>query len=158
MTTHTLILGIGNPLRGDDGVAVAVLENLQERELPPGVDLLDGGTAGFELALMMQGYQRVIVVDAAEMGIAPGGWRQFTPDEVRLQSHDMHLRGTLHYAGLAEALALADAMDILPPQIVIVGVQPERIEWEIGLTPAVAAAVPHVSAAVLALLNTPPLI
>ena len=49
---HTLILGLGNPLRGDDGVGTAVIANLRNHpDLPPDVDLVDGGTAGLETAV-----------------------------------------------------------------------------------------------------------
>lgn len=67
---NTLILGLGNPLRGDDGVGTAVITTLQNEPLPPDVDVVDGGTAGLELVLLLQKYRRVLVVDAAEMGLA----------------------------------------------------------------------------------------
>jgi len=148
----TLILAIGNILRMDDGVGAAVVAALHERTLPPDVTVLDGGTLGFEMVLLFQGYQRVIILDAAEMGLEGGTWRHFSPDEVRLQTRDMHLGGTLHYAGLAEALSLGEALGVLPPQIEIFGVQPSDIDWAIGLTPPVAAVVPHVAEAVCAAL------
>jgi hydrogenase maturation protease len=148
MTEKTLVLALGNILRGDDGVGAAVVEVLAARAGLPGVDWLDGGTPGFEAVLIMEGYERVIVVDAADMGDEPGAWRWFSADEVRLKSKDLHLRGTLHYAGLAEALSLGAALDILPPQIDIVGVQPEQIDWEIGMSAAVAAVVPVVADAI----------
>ncbi len=146
---RTLVLALGNPLRGDDGVGAAVLAQLERMDLPPSVELLDGGTAGLETLLLMQGYARVIVVDAAEMGKPPGTVVRFTRDEVRLGARDMHLRGTLHYAGLAEALALAEAMDMMPPELMVIGVQPHAIDWELALSDAVAAAVPSVCQAVL---------
>ena len=138
---HTLILALGNPLRGDDGVGLAVLDALRARALPPQVALVDGGTSGLELVLTMQGCQRVIVIDAAEMGSTPGTWRQFTPDDVRLQARDPHLGGTLHYAGFAEALVLAEALGLLPPEIIVFGVQPVEIDWRPGLSDPVRAAV-----------------
>ena len=104
----------------------------------------------------MSEYSRVIVIDAAELLEDPGTWKQFTPDEVRLASGDLHLRGTLHYAGLAEAMNLAAAMDLLSDEIIILGIQPESMEWEIGLTPGVAAVVPDVAARVLKLLQDTP--
>lgn len=144
------MLALGNPLRGDDGAGPAIIDYLQEiDDLPEHVDLLDGGTPGLETVLLMQGYDRVIVVDAAEMQLPPGTWRSFSREQIRMQSRDLYLRGTLHYAGLAEALALGEAMDLLPPDILIFGVQPQTIGWEVGLTDPVAAAIPHISTAVL---------
>jgi hydrogenase maturation protease len=140
MSEKTLVLALGNILRADDGVGAVVVSLLEDYPAVPDVDLLDGGTPGFETVLLMQDYAHVIVIDAADMELAPGEWRQFSPDEVRLKSRDLHLRGTLHYAGLAEALSLGAALDLLPPHITIIGVQPASIEWEMGLTDAVQAA------------------
>lgn len=145
---RTLVLALGNPLRADDGVGAAVIEQLNTQDPIPGVDWLDGGTPGFEAVLMMQPYDRVIVVDAADMGDEPGQWRWFNANEVRLKSRDLHLRGTLHYAGLAEALSLGEALGILPPQIDIIGVQPASIDWDMGLCEPVAAAVPDIVQAI----------
>lgn len=150
---HTLILALGNPLRGDDGVGAAVLDALRGADLPPGVDLLDGGTAGLESVLLMQGYQRAVIIDAAEMGREPGAWVRFTPDQVALASGDMGEMGTLHMAGLAEALTLGAALGVLPAEIVIFGVQPQAIGWEPGLSAPVRAAIPALVGAVLAELS-----
>ena len=72
----TLVLALGNPDRGDDGVGQAVLRDLTERgPLPPTVEVLDGGLAGLETCLLLQGRRRALIVDAADMGLAPGEWR-----------------------------------------------------------------------------------
>lgn len=152
----TLVLALGSPLRGDDGVGKAVIECLQQHDLPPGVTVLDGGTPGLETVLLFEGYARVLVVDAAEMGAAPGAWRRFTTQDATLTANDLHARVTVHYAGLAEALALGDALDILPGEIVIYGVQPRRIDWSQTLSAPVRAAVPAVCAAILEELQAGP--
>jgi hydrogenase maturation protease len=146
---NTLVLALGNPLRGDDGVGAAVVEALLAAGAPPGVDVLDGGTPGLETVLLMQGYRRVVVVDAADMGHEPGAWTRFTREEVQLGSGDLHEIGILHAAGLAEALALGEALDVLPPEIVIYGVQPSEVGWGPGLSAPVEAAVPMVCAAII---------
>lgn len=151
--TKTLVLALGNPLRGDDGAGAAVIEALQAAALPGGVDLLEGGTPGLETVLLLQGYARVLIVDAAEMGDRPGEWRCFSREAVRLGARDLYLRGTLHYAGLAEALALGEALELLPPEITIYGIQPQEIGWEPGLSPAVAQAIPGLTHAILEELN-----
>lgn len=149
MSDKTLVLALGNPLRGDDGAGAVIIETLQSADLPAGITLLDGGTPGLETVLLMQGYDHVVVIDAAEMDLPAGSWRCFSPDAVRLQSRDLYLRGTLHYAGLAEALALGEALSLLPPRMTIFGVQPQTIGWEVGLSAPVDAAVPIVSKAIL---------
>lgn len=145
----TIVLALGNPLRGDDGVALAVLNCLQTKHLPEGVTLLDGGTAGLETVLLMQGYPRAIIIDAADMALEPGAWRRFTLEGATLAANDLSARVTVHYAGLAEALALGDALGELPNEVIIFGIQPEAIGWEEGLSDAVQASVEDVCAAVL---------
>ncbi len=149
----TIVLALGNPLRGDDGVGAAVIEALAAAGVPQGVDLVDGGTPGLETVLLLQGYQRAIIIDAAAMGREPGVWVRFTPDEVVLPSEDSGLRGTLHDAGLAEALQLGKMLGILPGELVIFGVQPLQLGWELGLSDQVRAAVPQVCAAILSELH-----
>jgi hydrogenase maturation protease len=144
---ETLVLALGNPLRGDDGVGAAVVAWLEKQPADEAVTLVDGGTPGLETALLLQDCRRAIIVDAAEMGLAPGGWRRFEPDEASLGEGD--LRSTLHSAGLAEALTLGAALGILPDKMSIYGIQPEAIGWEPGLSAAVEAAVPAVAAAIL---------
>jgi hydrogenase maturation protease len=146
----TLVLALGNPLRGDDGIGAAILEALARSEsLPQDVTLLDGGVAGLETALLMQGHRRAIIIDAAEMGLAPGGWARFTPEEVAFQADEVGLGGTLHSAGLAEALALGSTLEILPPEIAIYGVQPAEVGWSPGLSNPVQRAVSPVCTAIL---------
>jgi hydrogenase maturation protease len=150
----TLVLGLGNPLRGDDGVGSAVIEALRERGGYGGqVELIDGGTPGLEIVLMLQGRAHVVVVDAADLGLEPGAWRRFTPDEINLTA-GAAMEGTLHDAGLLEALALAEALGVLPSRLVIFGVQPGSVGWEQGLTPPIRRAVPALCEAVVAELTS----
>ncbi len=147
---NTLILGLGNSLRGDDGVGPAVIEKLRNHpDLPPNVDLVDGGTAGLETAVYLQNRQKVIIIDAADVGCPPGTWRRFTLAEAQLLMGAAQMRGTLHTVGLAEALALAEALDIMPETLIIFGVQPEHVDWELGLSTAVASCIPDLCSQVL---------
>lgn len=144
---RTLVLGLGNPLRADDGAGPAVIDALRAMDLAsPAVALIDGGTAGLETALLLQGYARAVIVDAAEMGLAPGEWRCWTPQTADLQGAD--LSGTLHNAGLAEALALADALDMLPETLIIYGIQPGDLGWSQELTEPLKAALPDLCLAI----------
>jgi hydrogenase maturation protease len=143
------VLGLGSPLRADDGVGGAVIRALREvGAYDSRVDLVDGGTPGLEIALMLQDYDRVIIVDAADMGLEPGAWRRFTPDEIAL-STGTAMQGTLHDAGLLDALALAEALNLLPAELVIYGVQPDSLAWEPGLTPPVSGVVSAVCEAIM---------
>jgi len=148
----TLVLALGNPLRGDDGIGSAVLERLRETATstalstgvsPPHITLIDGGTPGLETALTLQGYDRVVVIDAANFGGQPGDWKRFSLSDASL-IQDANMNGTLHDAGFAEAVALAEALGILPPEIIIYGIQPQSIDWDLALSPPVKNAIPAI--------------
>ncbi len=70
----TVVLGLGNILLGDEGVGVHVVEELRRAGGLPGVELVDGGTAGFSLLPYFDGARLVVVVDAAADGAPPGTW------------------------------------------------------------------------------------
>jgi hydrogenase maturation protease len=144
----TIVLGLGNALRGDDGVGPAVIEWLDRQELPPGVETIDGGTSGLDIVSILMGRERAIIVDAANVGQAPGRWVRFTPDVAQLISSDVTL--SLHSAGFANALALGAALNVLPPTIIIYGVQPQNLDWSAQLSDVVQAAVAEVGRAILA--------
>lgn len=67
-----LVVGCGNLLRGDDGVGPVLVRHLWERGVPTGAKLVDGGTAGMDVAFQMRGAQRVVIIDASATGAAPG--------------------------------------------------------------------------------------
>ncbi|WP_006242867.1 MULTISPECIES: hydrogenase maturation protease [Mycobacteriaceae] len=67
-----LVVGCGNLLRGDDGVGPILVRHLWERGVPDGARLVDGGTAGMDVAFQMRGAQRVVIIDAAATGVRPG--------------------------------------------------------------------------------------
>ena len=142
-----LILGLGNPLQGDDGVGCRVVQELEERTLPDDVEVMDGGVPGVGLLNLFEGRRRVIIVDAAEMGQAAGSVVRFRPEDVILTGSGR--RFSLHRSGVADALALASELKLALPEIVVFGVQTERVDWNDSLSPKVTAAVPHVIEAVL---------
>ena len=139
---RVLILGLGNPLMGDEGIGVRVVEELKGLEPPDGVTVVEGSTAGLGLIGLMEGYQRVIIVDAADMGHPPGRVVRFTPLEASFKTAEAPL--SLHQIGLGEVLALADALEVAPAELVIIGIQPSQIEGGAGLSPEVERAIPQI--------------
>lgn len=144
---HTLILGVGNTLYGDDGLGVRVAERLARETLPGGVIVEIAGLDGVDLVLRMEGWQRVILIDAVQMGAKPGTWRHFKPEEVKLIAEGQGF--SLHESGVASALELAQALGKLPNEVIIYGVEPETLEVSEELSPSVQAAIPDLTQHIL---------
>ena len=142
---RTAVIGLGNPLRGDDGVGPRVVNELRRRGLPTDVTVIDGGNAGLDLLDELEKWERVVIVDAAELGLEPGQFARFTLAEIKLRDD----RFSSHSAGLGEVLLLANVLGRRVPEIVIFGVQPAEIGWGEGLSQAVEAAIPALSDAIL---------
>ena len=142
------IIAVGNSFYGDDGIGSAVLETIRQDGLFPGAELVDIHTDALALLehLVPEGWN--VVVDAAQMGLEPGEAVGFGPGEVRMRIKSDHL--SMHGFGLAEAFELAAQLDKLPEKVLIVGVEPERVAINQGLSGAVAKAVPRVIAIIQA--------
>ncbi|MBE0410279.1 MAG: hydrogenase maturation protease [Anaerolineales bacterium] len=138
----TLVLGFGNPLHGDDGLGTYAIEKLMQNQLPPNVKVKDAGTPGFGLVSELEGWGRVILIDAMRMGQESGTWRRFGPEDVRLLAAEGFL--SLHQPGLANGLALAQALDLLPDEIIFYGIEPADTSLLEGINPSVINAVVEV--------------
>jgi hydrogenase maturation protease len=136
----TLVLGLGNILQQDDGLGVRAAELLAERLLPPNVCVREAGTPGIGLVSQIEGWSRVYLIDAAQMNQEPGVWRRFGTDDVKLSVQDDIL--SLHEPDVAGALALAEAVKILPEEVIIYAVEPQQVGWGEQLSPCVQASLP----------------
>lgn len=137
----TLVLGLGNPLMGDDGAGLAALAELREEwQLADEVELVDGGTWGMNLLPLLESFDRVILLDAIDQRAQPGTLLLLRKDELpRYLSHKL----SPHQLDLREVLALAELRDKLPRHLLAIGVQPECVELTGALTPRVADAIPR---------------
>ena len=138
-----IIIGVGNPMRRDDGVGAAVIAQLEQAELIRNGDavelvLLDGEPA--RLIEAWRGRRRAIVIDAARAGVDAG--RIHRVDVAVEPLPDWTTSGSSHSAGIAEAVALAKVLDSLPDELVVFGIEPADLSLGEGLSPAVEAALP----------------
>lgn len=145
MNGNVLIMGIGNLLLGDEGVGVHAVRGLAERDLPPGVDVLDGGTAGADLIDHMAGRAKVVVIDAADGDGPPGTVYRCEAEELLGQRGAL----SLHEFGLTDSLRMASQLGCAPERVVILGVQPATLAPGMELSREVAAALPGVMALAL---------
>lgn len=134
----TLVLGLGNPIMGDDGVGIAALERLRASwDFDDAVVLEDGGTWGMTLLPQIEDAGRVLFLDAINVGAAPG-------TGVRLEREALpkvlSMKVSPHQVDLREVLALTELRGTLPAETVALGIQPRDVELAVTLTPDVEAA------------------
>lgn len=134
----TAVIGLGSPLMGDDGVGIVALERLHaDFVADPTLAWVDGGTSGLALLPALESARRVLLLDAIDAGAAPGTVVELAGDELPCR---LAAKLSPHQIDVGELLALAALRGALPEQLVALGVQPERVELGVGLSPAVAAA------------------
>lgn len=149
--TSALILGIGNVLMSDDGAGVHAARLLSAALAGRhDVEVLDGGTLSFTLAPLIEDTACLIVLDAMELGMAPGTVRTLVNEEVDAALGRPRL--SVHELGLRDVLQLARLAGRCPPRRALVGIQPAELSWGTAPTPAVSAALPLATAAALGLL------
>jgi len=139
----TLVVGIGSTIRRDDGVGVRAARRFKARS-PNSVDVIELGTAGLSLLDFVEGFDRLVVIDAIVTGAPPGTVYQLTGEEV---AKTVHL-GIGHEADLPTALSLGQKLSRhMPADVVVVAIEAGDITtFSEELTPEVASAMPEVQA------------
>jgi hydrogenase maturation protease len=140
---RVLVVGVGNPGRGDDGIGPLVVRQLLGR-VSPDVVIVERSGDALTLVDDWEGRDAVILVDAAAPGGTPGSihridlLRDVWPREVSLSS--------THGFGLVEAVGLAGALDLLPPQVIAYAIEGANFDPGAPISPQVAAVTGEVAA------------
>jgi hydrogenase maturation protease len=143
----TLVLGLGNPVLGDDSVGLEVARRVRARLAGrQDVEVAEEEAGGLRLMEVMSGYDRAIVVDAAVTGGVPGTVCRLGPDQVPTQR-----TAVAHGIDLPRALELGRALGLpMPERVRVVAIEAERVlEFRTDRTPAVEAAIEPATLAVL---------
>jgi hydrogenase maturation protease len=141
MSSPLLILGLGNVLLRDDGVGSAAVAALVDRyETPNRVSVLDGGTLGLALLPYLEDASSVILVDAVRADAPPGTLVRLAGDDV---GPAVATRLSPHQIGVADLLDGAHWRDRYPSRVLLLGIVPESLDLEVGLSPCVATALPR---------------
>jgi hydrogenase maturation protease len=137
---ETVVLGVGSPLMGDDGLGVAALEAMRDRwEGTPGLAFVDGGTWGMRIMPYIEGARRLLVLDVIRAGRQPGALVRLGREEV---PRHMHRKLSPHQIDLSEVFALAELRGMLPAELVALGVEPASVELRDALSEKVEDALP----------------
>ena len=124
MSKRILVAGIGNIFLGDDGFGVEVVRRLAGRELPEGVEVVDFGIRGLDLAYALQKeYDLVVFVDATPRRQEPGTVYLIEPEieedgEVSLDTHGMDP---------VKVIKLSRALGAGPTRTLVVGCEPQVV-------------------------------
>jgi hydrogenase maturation protease len=116
---RVLVAGIGNVFLGDDGFGVALADRLARRALPAGVEVVDFGIRGMDLAYALPEFDAAVLLDATPRGRAPGTLYVIEPDVEALD-----VAPEAHGMDPVKVLALARALGGVPPRTVVLGCEP----------------------------------
>lgn len=140
-----VVIGIGNPDRGDDGAGVATTALLRDRALPAGVVIVDGDGDPARLLDAWDGADLAIVVDAVHSHTAAAGHvHRFTVGNGGLPA----VCGgapTSHGLGPGDAITLAAALDRLPGELLVFAIEGDRFDLGDAMSAAVAAGAARVA-------------
>lgn len=132
-----LVLGMGNILLEDEGLGIRALELLEQRyEIPPKVELLDGGTTGMGLLDDISGRQHLLVLDAVQTGEPPGTLVKLAGDEVPVY---FGMRISPHQLGLSDVLATLELSGEKPADVTVLGLVPQSLEMCLELSKLISA-------------------
>ena len=138
--TDVVLLGVGNPLMGDDGIGLVALEQLRSHwVLPEEVELIDGGTWGMQLLPTIEAADEVIILDAIRAGSAAGAIVRLEKDEL---PRFFRAHVSPHHITLEDVFAVLEFKGTAPERISALGLEPQAVTWGMGLSPVVEAAIP----------------
>ncbi|MFO0700726.1 MAG: hydrogenase maturation protease [Nitrospira sp.] len=135
------IIGLGNELRGDDGVGLLAARRLRQA-IGDRAEVIEAEMAGVELIGLMEGARVAILIDAVQSEQSPGIIHRLDvsagPIAVRVVPHSSHA------IGISEALELARVMGVLPQRVIVYGIEVGNMETGQALSIPVAHAVEEV--------------
>ena len=143
----TVVLGTGNELFKDEGVGVHVARILQTK-LPTSindVEVIDGGTSP-DIWSLIDGADKLIIIDAVRGGCEPGTIYRFTPQQIVA---DRGLITSVHQMGILENLSLIELVGSKPGETIIIGVEPKELEPGLELSPELQKRMPKIIQTVL---------
>jgi hydrogenase maturation protease len=136
--SRTVVIGVGNAFRGDDGAGRAVARLLQDR-VPDELDVVVCELEPTRLIDAWDGADAALVVDAVASGAEPGTVHRFDATSGALPSREF--RSSTHALGIGETIELARAVGRLPRRIVVFGVEGEAFGSGTELSPGAQAGV-----------------
>ena len=136
-----LIICIGNPYRGDDGVGLRIAQDIKKKS-PDYVNVIEQSGEGISLMDSWKDSDAVILIDAVHSGAQPGTIHRFDVHTQTIPTKFFHY--STHAFGIAEAIELARTLKQLPPHLIVYGIEGKCFEAGIGLSLEVEKAVEEI--------------
>ena len=147
MNENKLVIGIGNILLKDEGVGVRCIEYLRSRGLDNDIKLVDGATLGFDLLEEINGFEKVVIVDAVDMGKEPGHVASFGAEQIL--SLPLSEKFSLHEIGLIDVIQVGKKIGYDFGNVRIVGIQPKEVSRGDSLSEIIEEKIPVLAERVL---------
>ncbi len=130
--THYAILGVGNILEKDDGMAVYATAFLEQNyTFEPTLDIINGGVEGINLLNHFMEYKHILILDTIEIDDKPGSIYHIPSAE--LTGYGLNSGGA-HEIGVLQCLDILEMMDKPLPSSSVLGIIPQEITLHIGLS------------------------
>jgi hydrogenase maturation protease len=129
------IIGVGNYSMADDGIGLRIVEHIARNGLDRGFEAVDIADEGTRLLFYLtEKTEKIVLIDAADLGLAPGEYRLFKPEDVETKKETGGL--TTHEGDVLRVLDLARNLRYPIPPITILAIQPGSLEPAMELSPA----------------------
>ena len=135
------VLGIGNILRGDDGIGPAIIRHLENKFSPEILQLYDAGSDAFTVLDHLMQPEPVMVIDCAKMGTTPGTIQVVSVGDS--DYIDKNLGISLHGYSLSEVWQMARLMGETA-DLSIIGIEPKQIAFNSDISEEVKKSIPAV--------------
>ncbi len=138
------VIGIGNPLRHDDGIGIVLLDFLKQyqKEFPASVSYVDGGTGGMNVLHLFSDYDIILIIDAVEFKGKPGAWVFFSSEEVISQKH--LIVNSTHGSDIFQIISIARQLGESPTHVFFFGIEPQDVSFGEGLSESVNNHLPEI--------------
>lgn len=139
------VIGVGNPLRQDDGIGLVLLNQMRKkfRSSSANISFVDGGTGGMNLLYLFDRFDVIVLLDAVDFHGKAGETRFFSFDDVRSQKQASTV--STHHADLFQIIKLGKNLDMCTDHIFIFGVQPQRVSFGEDLSEPLTLALNDIS-------------
>ena len=129
------LVGVGNSSMADDGVGLRIVESIARSGLERGFEAVTIADEGMRLLIYLtEDTEKIVIVDAVDMGLAAGEYRLFKPEDVETEKRTTGL--TTHEGDILRVLGLARELGFAVPPITILGIQPQSLGPGQDLSPA----------------------